>query len=76
LALGRIQPVGEAGAYWRAAMIAATIASLLSDPKARRQPYTLDDFMPAEPLDPLTPEEEIAAAKARMDSLFSGMGGG
>jgi hypothetical protein len=71
--LGKIQPLGEAGAYWRSALIAATIASLLS---AGRQPYTLDDFMPAEPMDPPTPEEEIAAAKARMDSLFSSMGGG
>ena len=56
-------------------MQAALLANVNRDPKVRPHPFALDDFLPSEPVDPPTPEEQLFADKARIDSLFSSMGG-
>ncbi len=56
-------------------MQATLFANVNRDPKARPRPFELDDFLPSEPPEPLTTEEQLAADKAHIDSLFSGMGG-
>lgn len=38
-------PTGDERADWRAAMIASTIANVHRDPKRKREPYTIEDFM-------------------------------
>ncbi len=73
MALDRLQPIGEAGAYWRAAVIAATIANTTRDEK--RPKFTVADFLPSEPVDEQTDTEQDALVSAKVDSLFEGMGG-
>lgn len=53
-----VEPFGEHAAYWRAGVIAATIANV--NRGKRQRAYKPEDFMPPEPKlkrEPQTPEE-------------------
>lgn len=64
MAYYNIEPFGEHAAYWRAGVIAATIANVNRDKRYRR--LTPEDFMPKEPKlkdGTQTPEEMAAVLK-------------
>ncbi len=46
LAYYRLEPFGEERADARSALLAALIANLYRNPKRRREPYQISDFMP------------------------------
>ncbi len=46
MAFYRVEPFGERRADLRMAIVASLIANANRDPGKRREPYTVDDFMP------------------------------
>lgn len=46
MAYFRLEPFGEERADVRAALVAATVANMARDPKRRRRPFQLSEFMP------------------------------
>ena len=46
LEFGEIEPWGEERADVRSAIVASTVANANRDPKARKKPFTVADFMP------------------------------
>ena len=46
MAFWRLEPWGAEIEFWRAGMIAATIANANRDPKRQRRPFEPSDFMP------------------------------
>jgi len=78
MAYADLEPFGEEAAYWRAGMLAATMANLERNPKKRPKPFEPADFMP-DPVEPdkppASPAERYAAFRAKADSAMFAMGG-
>lgn len=72
MAYAELEPFGPDAEAWRAGVIASTIANVYRDSKKRAQPFTAQDFMPAEPL---TAEEQAAALQARISAAMMQLGG-
>lgn len=75
LALDRLQPIGQYGAYWRAALIASTVAEANRNTTVRPTPFTVDDFMPGEAVEPETDEERAAQLATKVDAAMRAAGG-
>ena len=78
MAYSEIEPFGdgETRAYWRAGLIASTIANANRDPKKRRKQYTPEEFMPSfekqpEP-DPEAQSRRLLAIVERLNRAFGG----
>ena len=72
MAYAELEPFGHEADFWRAGIVASTIANVNRDRKKRSSPFTPQDFMPAEPL---TREEQAAALRARVDAAMMAFGG-
>jgi hypothetical protein len=69
---GEIEPWGEERADVRAAIVASTVANANRDPKARKKPFTVGDFMPkfGEPAKRRqTWQEQLAMAEMLTEAL-------
>lgn len=75
LAFAQVEPFGEWRADLRMATLAALIANVNRNDKARPEPYRPDDFMPN--LDPVEvePEERTADMLAQVKSITAMFGG-
>lgn len=72
MAYGQLEPFGPDADAWRAGLIASTIANANRDPRKRRKPFTVQDFMPDEPM---TEDEQAAALQARISAAMMAFGG-
>lgn len=72
LAFYQLEPFGPEAESWRAAMLASVLANVNRDPKVRRKPYTVADFMPEVPM---TVEEKRADLAARISAAMRTLGG-
>jgi hypothetical protein len=72
MAYAELEPFGPDAEAWRAGIVAATIANVNRDTKKRPEPFTPQDFMPAQPE---TPEERQAALQARINAAMMRLGG-
>lgn len=68
----QIEPFGPEADSWRSAMLASILANVNRDPKKKREPYTIDDFMPGVPM---TIEEKRADLKERISAAMRAFGG-
>jgi len=68
-----LEPFGEERADLRAGMVAAVVANVYRDPKARPKPYRPIDFMPLVNEQPKarTPEEQLSVARM-MTAMLGG----
>jgi len=68
----QLEPFGPEAQSWRAAMLASILANVNRDPKVRRKPYTVSDFMPEVPM---TPKEKQEDLKERISAAMRSLGG-
>lgn len=45
-AYAAVEPFGPPAAWWRAGLLAATLANVHRDPKRKRTPYRVEEFLP------------------------------
>jgi len=79
MAYSEIEPFGdvETRSYWRAGLIASTIANVNRDPKRQRKQYSPEDYMPKfgrqpEP-DPEEQSRRMLATVERLNKAFGGI---
>jgi hypothetical protein len=72
MAYHELEPFGPDETWTQAATIAMVIANVNRDPKKRSKPYTVEDFMPAEPQ---SARERSKALTERISSAMMMLGG-
>lgn len=75
-----LEPWGWEADSWRTAMLASIIANTARDPKKRRRPFTVDDFLPKLSAEIPTPasvatEDRQAALRSKLDAAMLRFGG-
>ena len=67
-----IEPIGAEPAFWRAGMIAATIANVNRDRAHKPEPFTPRDFMPRLAAEPEPELDDPATLWDKMVTTFAG----
>lgn len=75
LAYERLEPFGPERDDLRAALVAAVIANVNRDPKKRRKPYEVSDFMPKFDRGPEPERKSDGELLARVEMLNAVFGG-
>jgi len=75
MAYDRMSPIGTDRADIQTGIIASTVANSTRNPKKRRKPWTVKDFIPKygrqEESEPLSPEKSVALI-AQLNAAFGG----